>query len=84
MRNVKSPRFYAILLVFIVSALSIAGILGERLALPLILFSLSLLLFTMAYEMVVLQRALPAKRLLTLGLFLFILSLALGLYAFIE
>ncbi|MFW5913865.1 MAG: hypothetical protein ACOCSM_02280 [Bacillota bacterium] len=81
MRNIKQPRFYAILLVFIVSALSIAGILREELALTFVLLTLSLLFFTMAHEAVVAQRILPAKRFLTLGLFLFILSLALGFYA---
>ncbi|MFW6285374.1 MAG: hypothetical protein ACOC2X_03220 [Bacillota bacterium] len=83
MHNIKQPRFYAILLVFIVSALSVAGILQERLALPLILLSLSLLFFTLAHEAVSAQRITPAKRFLTMGLFLFILSLALGIYAFI-
>lgn len=84
MQNIKQPRFLAILLILTVSALSVAGVIGERIAMPLILLTLSLLFFTLAHETVVAQRISAAKRLLTLGLFLLVLAIALGLYAFIQ
>lgn len=84
MKRFKNIRYYAVLIVLTVTALSITGIFGETLAIPLILLSLSLLFFTLAYESVSRQDLPKAKRFLTLGLFLLFLAFALGVYAWTQ
>ena len=82
MRTSGHLRYLAILLVLSITALSVGGVLGETLALPLILLSLSLLFFTLAREHVTSQDVKKAKRYLTIGLFLFVLFIIMSVYAF--
>ncbi len=81
MQRFNHLRYYAVLLVLTVTALSLTGVFGERLAVPIILLSLSLLFFTLAHEHVRRQSLKQAKRFLTVGLFLLTLAVVLAIFA---
>lgn len=77
MRHATPLRSAAIIFLMIVTAMSLTNILANRLATPLILLSMSLLFFVMAYELIKTNLYKRSRKYIIVGLVLFVSAIAL-------